>query len=251
MQNQYNDIIIIYYMYCKVKNCRFSNLHTTSGHKCGNCKKYGHGRGECGNAVLIAALDRYKNDTLPQHLQCTFEGCKWKTNHSSRGHHCHKCHENHSSRDCIIKSKTEAERCYNISIDDKVKLLRDYSLSVNRQTNNYYTTEYMGMGCVLYIRLKHTTIQTLYMHNDNWGQYGIDHSPLYYDFIRGSEEVFLPSTPQTYKCPYCRSENNIEKALKLKGNAEKCCVCLEKDISIYSPECSHAVLCEECFNSLQ
>jgi hypothetical protein len=242
-------------MNCHVKNCRFNNLHTTSGHKCGTCNKYGHGRGECGNTLLINDLMKYKDDKLPHRLQCTHGDCKWKWNHTTQGHHCHKCHKNHRSNDCIIKSQPDAERCYNINLEEKVRLLEDYSTTLNRQSNNYFTSQYMGMGCMLYIRLKNNTIDTLYMHSDNWGQYGVesDHSDLYYNFIRNSEEVFTPTitAPTTYKCPCCRSENSIDKAMKLKGNAEKCCACLERNIEIYSPECSHSVLCNECFMKLK
>lgn len=34
-------------VYCSVKECRFPCYHVTSGHKCGNCGKYGHGVIEC------------------------------------------------------------------------------------------------------------------------------------------------------------------------------------------------------------
>ena len=108
------------------------------------------------------------------------------------------------------------------------------------------------MGCMLYVRKKNNNIETLYMHSDNWGQYGpeTDHSNIYTEFIMNSVEVKEDEIPPTYQCPYCRSENSVDKAMKLKGNEQICCVCLENNIEIYSPECEHSVLCEECFTKL-
>ena len=39
--------------YCKVNYCRFADKHTTFGHRCGKCGKYGHGQMECGDEELI------------------------------------------------------------------------------------------------------------------------------------------------------------------------------------------------------
>ena len=238
-------------MYCKVKNCRFSSKHTTIGHKCGSCNEYGHGQAECGNRRLMSKLRSHKNDIIPLELQCSYEDCKWKWTHTTSGHICHKCNKNHHERDCILQSIQNSEQMYRISLNNYIQRLNNYVVTYNE--TNCYTTVYMGMGCMLYIRKKNGQFETLYMHSDNWGQYGIetDHSNIYTNFIRNSTEVPEDDvTSNTYQYPYCRSENSINKALKLKGNEQKCCVCMENTISIYSPECEHSVLCQECFTKI-
>lgn len=186
-------------MYCYVKNCRFNDKHTTSGHKCGKCKKYGHGQIECGKQQLINELSQYSDNKLPYNLQCTHDNCKRRWTHTSAGHHCHKCHLIHNSSNCIIQSIDKAEELYSIKLDTYETLLDNYTNTNNNTNNNNtnnnntncYTTMYMGMGCMLYIKKTNDNITTLYMHGDHWGQYGIetDHSGVYKRFIMDSVEV--------------------------------------------------------------
>ena len=238
---------------CKVKGCRHNNMHTTSGHKCGKCNKYGHGRLECGKVNLINKLSKHLNDKMPYHNRCKFVNCKHRWSHSTKGHHCHKCFLNHNSNDCMLATKEEAERKYNVILDNYI----------TRLDNNMYTSMYMGMGCILYIRKKDDILDTIYMHSDNWGQYGpeTDHSKVYNKFIENLDEYIEPlSEPDNintdnvntdeYKCPYCRSINNKNKIMKLKGNEQKCCICLDNNINIYFPECEHSVVCEKCFEKI-
>ena len=232
-------------MYCKVKNCRFKSKHTTFGHRCGKCNKYGHGQAECGNQLLIDDLLKYKDDKLPVQLQCTHRGCKRKWSHVSEGHFCHKCYKNHHSSECVIQSIYETTRRYNINLDNEVQLLNNSAL------NNIYISVYMGMGCMLFVKKKDNILNSLYMHCDNWGQYGpeTDYSDVYAKFINNCTEI-IKETTSTYKCPYCRSENSIDKVLKIKAMEQKCCVCLDNNIEVYSPECEHSVLCNDCFMKL-
>ena len=44
-------------MSCQVAYCRYKFSHTTSGHRCGLCGKYGHGQSECGNQWKIDQLN--------------------------------------------------------------------------------------------------------------------------------------------------------------------------------------------------
>ena len=37
--------------FCFVEGCRYNHTHTTSGHLCGTCKNYGHGKIECKNNI--------------------------------------------------------------------------------------------------------------------------------------------------------------------------------------------------------
>ena len=97
-------------MYCKVLYCRFPHKHTTRGHKCGKCNKFGHGQVECGNKKMILKLNNYFNDVLPIDKQCTFIDCKHKHNHTSDSHLCSLCGERHFDNTCNIK-KFECPIC--------------------------------------------------------------------------------------------------------------------------------------------
>ena len=84
---------------CKVSGCRFSHSHVTRGHKCGVCKKYGHGEIECGNHRKQCQLSIHYNDTVSK--PCAFAGCKYSQYHTTDAHHCTKCNERyHTEATC-------------------------------------------------------------------------------------------------------------------------------------------------------
>lgn len=90
-------------MFCKVKHCRFNNKHVTAAHQCSRCKKFGHGRIECGNHRKIQRLHYlYRNDVLPDHLHCNLTSCRYPRTHTLESHHCGTCNKRgHSAFNCI------------------------------------------------------------------------------------------------------------------------------------------------------
>lgn len=88
--------------YCKVSDCRYANTHVTAGHKCGDCKQFGHGRQECDDEDLKEKLKQYHNDTLPNELHCTMKNCRFPSLHTNSGHTCGLCGKNHSLYDCTL-----------------------------------------------------------------------------------------------------------------------------------------------------
>lgn len=79
-------------MYCKARNCRFPRSHITSGHKCGGCNKYGHGRMECRDGRKKAQLrEMSRYDRLPTSIQCGVVGCRRSETHTTTGHYCRNC----------------------------------------------------------------------------------------------------------------------------------------------------------------
>lgn len=71
--------------FCKVHGCRYSWSHTTLGHECGTCHKFGHGQYECENTLKISNLNNIK-DILPLNLQCSIKGCRFKEYHIKEIH---------------------------------------------------------------------------------------------------------------------------------------------------------------------
>lgn len=79
--------------YCKVKECRFNNYHTTKNHICGKCKKNGHGLIECKNKLLKDNLIIYHDEKMDEEDRCKFIGCDNKDYHTTEGHHCEYCND--------------------------------------------------------------------------------------------------------------------------------------------------------------
>lgn len=149
-------------LYCKVMQCRYSNTHVTSGHKCGVCAQYGHGEIECFNNIYINRLRDYYSDELPADKQCTVDGCDSKTLHTVDAHHCSRCgkREPHNADTCTVN------KIYNI------------------------------------------------------------------------------------KCPLCRTENTITKPQKILGLTDTCAICMDANVAVLFPECSHCCVCFKCLDKL-
>jgi len=88
---------------CMIFCCRYSDTHTTKSHRCGQCKKYGHGDMECNIPNSITNLNKYLDDTLETSKQCKLAGCKYYQYHSTDAHHCKHCNQReHSSTTCPL-----------------------------------------------------------------------------------------------------------------------------------------------------
>ena len=87
--------------YCKVLFCKYPKNHTTQGHLCMRCKKYGHGEIECKNKVLVDKLQNI-SDILPSNIYCEMKECNNKEHHTTKSHHCENCYQNHSVKNCPL-----------------------------------------------------------------------------------------------------------------------------------------------------
>ncbi len=82
-------------IYCHCRGCRFPDSHITSYHKCGICKRYGHGQFECekikGNYNWINNLYlkyiQTNKEYLPEEKYCKIPDCKSKQTHTTKSHH--------------------------------------------------------------------------------------------------------------------------------------------------------------------
>ena len=247
-------------MFCKVKYCRYSNYHTTSGHQCGKCKKYGHGAIECGNTNYINQLMKYKDDKLPLNKQCTNSNCSHKYNHTSESHICNKCYRRHFEDNCIIQNFDYHNNRFDVNSYQEFDA--DYF-----KTNyiNHYTVLNIGMGCILYVKNHNSNLISLFMHSDNWGQYGpdSDDTSIRDNFITGFTAINIYNINNnnnnnninnnniiTFSCPLCRVEDDKNNILSVKGCDTQCKICLDKNAELYFPKCKHVCCCNDCFNRL-
>ena len=232
-------------MQCKVAYCRYNTSHTTSGHKCGNCGKYGHGQHECGNNNRMHALTKFRNESLPVEHQCLYSNCTYKWNHTCDSHNCYKCGRKHSVDDCIIQSlETSKSRWGEYMNKNYEELLID--------EDNIYVSAYVGMGCQVYIRKKQGIFSTIFMHSDSWGQYGpaTSDEPIYNKFILGLDNRYDLLTVIEKECPLCRTVNTKKQTIDIKGSEEQCKVCYDHVVEKFFTGCGHACVCSSCYELL-
>lgn len=244
---------------CKVSNCRFPNSHTTKGHRCGTCKQYGHGQVECGNQHYINRLANF-TDKMPFHFRCTMPNCNHRENHTNQAHHCQNCGRNHDIEQCIIKNYTGQSQFENFN-------------ETFTNQDNIYTIRYAGMGCEYFIRKKNGHIQILFMHSDNWGQYGEANNdkPILDEFVDeldfvpnpayindgaaadgadGADGDAIPVIQNSVDCPLCRTKNEKNEIFSIKGSTESCSICYDNNVEKYFSKCEHACVCNTCYDRL-
>lgn len=238
---------------CRVLECRYKTTHITSGHYCGNCNKFGHGRLECNNDILIKRLqDISIKDELGENKHCDIKSCNNSWSHSRSSHHCVGCGKRGGCDECdefldtdhsyIIKCPICRE--YNVFdiirkvyVDSKCVVCMENNANVLFQNcshicicneccdvmNEYdkdlieYKIEdsffpeddegsketalrlmgdesgkiYIGImgsfGCSFWYRrnYKNGLLEKLFMHSDDWGQYGSEFLIKYSSFIDG------------------------------------------------------------------
>lgn len=241
-------------MFCKVKYCRFPNKHTTSGHQCGICKKFGHGQMECMDKNQINNLKKYNHDKLPNNMQCTYIDCTHKHNHTSESHICSKCHRRHFENECIIQEFSDHSQLFHIFDNIDINTFKS-------NYNNHYIILNVGMGCSLYVKNNNGHLTSLFMQSDSWGQYGseTDDTPLKDKFIMGTSEIdynlFIideenDDSIEYFKCPLCRAEDERDNVLQVKGSETNCKICLDEMATLYFPKCNHVCVCNNCFKQI-
>lgn len=155
--------------YCFVKMCRFPESHTTEGHLCGTCKKFGHGQLECNDHAQIKSLEVYSGMMLPNFMRCSVTGCKTGHNHTSDAHHCETCLGKHSVKSCpTVKAMYDP---FDTVRPEAVLRRQKYDLKLLHQVlkPNSYVVVHEGMGCTSYIRKdKSGNLEGLFMHSDDW-----------------------------------------------------------------------------------
>lgn len=150
---------------CMVLFCRNKKSHTTTGHRCGSCGQYGHGKFECGKADEIQKLGEFDSHKLPDHMHCDIYGCKYPWSHTKGVHHCSKCGNNHSSKKCYIQE-------INYFIDKYANfigcdVLKDFNY------HNFFRSNYLAqVNCFIYIPINN--VVSLYFIKDSNKIIGIE-----------------------------------------------------------------------------
>ena len=220
---------------------------------------------------------------LPIYFQCTISRCASKHTHMRESHHCETCkRKDHSKHDCIILP-IENSRFAN-KYSDIPQLLQNYN---NIYIQDYVG---MGCANIIRKRNNNIKVLFMHNDSwGQYGPH-TDNTPIYNAFIehltdmgtlgtiaavRGppspvaaGPQVGLssPNDPDPItgdlplrshhmnnnkiKCPLCRTINTIDEISSVKGLSEKCCVCLDNNVTHYFPACEHACVCTTCYTQL-
>ena len=148
---------------CNVIDCQYKTSHTNEGHKCGECKKYGHGL-EYHNSLI---------KPVEENEQC--QRCL------KSGHITPQCNE-----------MLELWIFVRDIVDDNNVVDKESEIMISRYMNNIggkiYLRIYCGMGCYYFAKRDDIgkPITLFFMHSDMWGQYpGADDKPKLKKFIDG------------------------------------------------------------------
>jgi len=175
------------YGICCVIGCRFKYEHVTLRHCCGICKHNGHGQNECKNQDLLLNLDQFKGDFI--RMPCNIPDCIDSYTHTTEGHSCLYCDKRGIDNHLLRCPNNQNTTSYNNICDDVLHFdstITEYIKDIEVEINTYKIIN-AGMGCIWIIRNNNDMYEYLFMHSDNWGQYGDDTSdlPRYKAFIYG------------------------------------------------------------------
>ena len=248
---------------CQVLGCRYADTHTTYYHRCGGCKKRGHGQMECSCSDKISELEEFKNDILDQIEWCNVPGCSEPSTHNTDSHHCLKCDRRHKEENCIIQSY---EYYRNKFQDNDVLSRFDYDTFLDERLHSsegFILQLNIAMDHSLFIKCKNGLVNSLFMHGDSWGQYGTyEDLNIYREFSNGcivsNTEMYLRepenlnfNVVNTIKCPICRTENNDDQIHTMYSSSEECKICLLNKVNKFFSGCGHACVCDTCLDTLR
>lgn len=150
---------------CFVRNCRFSDKHTTENHQCGGCGQFGHGRMECGHPEMIQAL----------HSLCKVRGCRFSDKHSTNNHKCGGCGQfGHGRMECELTRLNIPQNACIVECTQTEFAVREGRKFMGETHGKIFAVVYAGMGCQWFVKRdsRNGMIDTFFMHTDAWGQYG-------------------------------------------------------------------------------
>jgi hypothetical protein len=65
---------------------------------------------------------------------------------------------------------------------------------------------------------------------------------------RGHNIHNCPNRIVSIVCPICREQNRIKgDQKKITGIDNECCICFDKKIAVYFPNCGHVCVCFDCY----
>ena len=143
---------------------------------------------------------------------CMINNCRFKTTHTTRSHICGFCN----------KTGHGQIECNNFSLQQK--LIEHYNDIIEPNERCKFN------DCEL--KLFHKPISHQCEYCKKFGHPSYECPNINFKII----------------CPVCRCDNNIKLNQKnISGLNIECCICMDKQVEIYFPDCGHACICSICY----
>ena len=146
-------------------------------------------------------------------MTCKVKNCLNYTNHTTNNHKCNKCNNfGHGYSECgnpfLINKLSKF-------LDEKI--LKEFQCTFS--------------GCIM------KEFHTIQAHSCNYCG----------NKLHSIETCHLITKIYDIKCPICQKNNIFNKIQKIYTSEKlTCCICYDKNVEIYLPDCGHICLCIEC-----
>ena len=152
---------------------------------------------------------------------CKVSACRYTFSHVTKGHKCGKCKlYGHGQIECVN--------------DFLLKLLEDKSKDDILPYNKHCSI----IGC------KYKYLHSTSSHHCKYCDQ--NHSSL-----KCPLKVGILDKEYKLECPICKKENTIKHTFqKIYGCNNTCCICLDKNVEVFLPNCGHVCLCLECLQKI-
>lgn len=161
---------------------------------------------------------------------CQVLQCRYSNTHTTKGHCCGRCGiYGHGEIECLQPwRKITLEQYYNdVLPEDQLCTVDD---CIFKQLHT--TAAHHCPACKA--RSTHTVAEC----------------PITLSIQRTITQLPSQSTSKTINCPICRTENTIENPKKIFGLNDTCSICLDNNVEILLPECSHCCICKVCYEKM-
>jgi len=161
---------------------------------------------------------------------CKVTCCRFPHSHVTKGHSCGKCNKyGHGIYEC-----NKPDMKIELSKDNTLLEPKDYCTIEGCQYKKYHMTN------------AHQCKICLGNHSESLHNIDLTSNP------NANNNNINDTEYNEVECPICRTNNKIKiNQTIIKGLTEKCCVCLDKEIEIFLPDCGHTCICKSCFDTMK
>lgn len=211
-----NDIIPTEFQ-CTVINCPNKENHTIAGHRCKNCKKFGHGDNCCNICFNI-------------------------------GHTENKCIIN--TLEEILEKKYISVKLFNTIKEFLIYKYYSYFTITLKNNNKLYVKKYNEVISTCIMKAENIE-NNVNIYNQTHEKILKTFKQGLITNITNIWEEFLSDI--YIKCPVCRTSNYNKDIHFIKGleTKEPCVICYESDPNVYFKQCNHVVICKNCCDKLE
>lgn len=170
--------------------------------------------------IILVYLSLYKNI---MDKYCNVYGCRYSWSHTTLGHECGSCNQfGHGQYEC---GNSEAKKILS-NMKNELPQHLQCIMKGCQYKKHHITSRHKCSSC-----------------SDNHSSYDCPKN--------NKNNKNIVDISYIITCPICKAVNNISSSQKkIYGSTDLCCVCIEKNIELFLPNCGHICLCLQCANKL-